>query len=576
MPKAFEIIDHHFSRPPSPVTPTRKIRPNLLSTPSSGSVLSTTTTALDTSQTRDQNVIDTREGYYGTAGDGSSVGSLLPMLHTAETDITQSMSQLLTEDSPAQRDITKNKQEETSAQDFARHDTDSISEAEDITRLEAMSEEDQVNNFLSRDKHFLILSAAGKPIYARHGTGQVVSGYMGILQAIMGFYQDATTPDTLQSFSSEELQVVMLVKGPVYLVTISRLGELESTLKLQLEFLYDTLVSSVTITAMKRQFDRGDNFDLGRLLAGTEPFMNKICDALTSGNLYFDTVFASLAVFRLKATLRAKMNNIIAANRPASTNLLYGMVAIDKKLVSVLRPKGHSMFPTDLRLVFETVWERGFEEGQDYWLPLCLPKFNSTGFLHVFVSFLAPSIAIILISADKDDFFELQSMKNNIQTKFITEELVRDLVRAKFSQVSTKMLGINQVVEHFVFKNRSRVQYLCPELPTNAKQGRQPAISRMQIMRIYEQLQGLGARRYKLQIHHFPHESGSTATEILALSWVTQAFELFVISSPSRKIDPSKVTQSSHVAELIGASNIIHQFIRREEGRIWLNDGLTF
>lgn len=566
---SIDVIDHHFAAKSPDDDAASHNRPKLLSRASNISMFAGTTTALTDVPTDEHTVLDHRDGL--ESSDTSSIFSKKPTLRSMNSNLELSMSQILSGNGDA---VAAN---ETSIGDVTQHTASSTKELS-TKEVALLSEEEQLADFLSRRKHFLMLSAAGKPIYARHGTEQVLSGYMGIIQAIMGFYQESTIPDTLQSFSSPSLNVVMLVKGPVYIVSISQYVEKESTMRTQLEFLYDVVVSSLTSTSMMRCFDRGDNFDLGRLLVGSEAFLDKICDGLTYGRLHFDVLFGSLSVLRLRATLRQKLNNILAAHRPVQASLLYGMLAVDKKLVSILRPKGHSLYPADLRLVFETIWERGFEEGQEYWFPLCLPKFNSTGYLHIFVSFLAPSIVLVLIAADKDDFFPLQQMKVDVLRKMSKEGLVRDLIRARHSQVSTQMLGIDHVVEHFVFKCKSRVQYLAPDLETRQMTDRKHMrrrIGKRDLIRIYEELQNLHGQRSKLQIHGYSVTLAvSEQTEdVLALAWVTSEFELFVISTPPSH---EQASDNSRVAELIGASNVIHQFIRREEGRVWLHDGLTF
>jgi hypothetical protein len=71
--------------------------------------------------------------------------------------------------------------------------------------------------------------------------------------------------------------------------------------------------------------------------------------------------------------------------------------------------------------------------GGENWIPLCLPGFNNTGYLYMYISFLnledpseelgerPPSaftsedeVAIILISANKESFFELRQMKADL------------------------------------------------------------------------------------------------------------------------------------------------------------------
>ena len=50
------------------------------------------------------------------------------------------------------------------------------------------------------------------------------------------------------------------------------------------------------------------------------------------------------------------------------------------------------------------------------WMPICLPKFNDTGFLHAYVSYLpndSPA-CLLLISTDKEKFFALQEVQKRI------------------------------------------------------------------------------------------------------------------------------------------------------------------
>jgi hypothetical protein len=67
--------------------------------------------------------------------------------------------------------------------------------------------------------------------------------------------------------------------------------------------------------------------------------------------------------------------------------------------------------------------------GGESWIPVCLPGFNSSGYLYMYVSFLdlredaetaaedtattEESVAIILISTDKESFFEMQKMRDS-------------------------------------------------------------------------------------------------------------------------------------------------------------------
>lgn len=100
--------------------------------------------------------------------------------------------------------------------------------------------------------------------------------------------------------------------------------------------------------------------------------------------------------------------------------------------MSVIRPKKHSLHPGDLQLIFNMIFEADGVKagGGDSWIPVCLPGFNNSGYLYMYVSFLDlrgdeshvanqdtnkdDSVAIILISPDKESFYVLREMRDSV------------------------------------------------------------------------------------------------------------------------------------------------------------------
>ena len=278
-------------------------------------------------------------------------------------------------------------------------------------------------------KHFLILSSAGKPIYSRHGDDQLITNYIGVVQTIISFYQ--STNDTLRGFTAGDVRFVVMSKGPLNLVAITRLPESDSQLRSQLEALYMQILSTLTLPSMERMFAARANYDLRRPLQGTETLLSALADGFTRGSP--STLLSALECLKLRKSHRATINNTLLKTR--SENLLYGLVVASGKLVSVVRPKKHSLHPGDLHLIFNMLFEAGSVKagGGENWIPLCLPGFNNTGYLYMYVSFLNlehPSeqmqerprtsdgaddeVAVLLISADKESFFELRRMRDDL------------------------------------------------------------------------------------------------------------------------------------------------------------------
>jgi hypothetical protein len=278
-------------------------------------------------------------------------------------------------------------------------------------------------------KHFLILSSAGKPIYSRHGDDQLITNYIGVVQTIISFYQ--STNEVLKGFTAGGVRFVVMSKGPLNLVAITRLPESDSQLRTQLEALYMQILSTLTLPSLERMFAARANYDLRRPLQGTETLLSALADGFTRGSS--STLLSALECLKLRKSHRETINSTLLKTR--SENLLYGLIVASGKLVSVVRPKKHSLHPGDLHLIFNMLFEAGSVKagGGENWIPLCLPGFNNTGYLYMYVSFLnlerpteqmqerpstsegAPDeVAILLISAQKESFFELRSMRDDL------------------------------------------------------------------------------------------------------------------------------------------------------------------
>lgn len=281
-----------------------------------------------------------------------------------------------------------------------------------------------LDRWKAKRKHYLILSAAGKPIWTRHGDSSLISTYIGVIQTIISFYEDSG--DRLSSFSAGETKFVIVTHGPLHFVAISRLHESDDQLKLQLDALYMQILSTLTLPSITHLFSVRPSTDLKRPLQGSETLLSTLADSFTRGSP--STLLSALECLRIRKSHRQTINNALLKSKVNS--LLYGLVAAGGRLVSVVRPKKHSLHPGDLQLLFNMIFEaEGVKAGGgESWIPACLPGFNSSGYLYMYVDFLDlrenisdaaeetttkdESVAIILISANKESFFEMQGMRN--------------------------------------------------------------------------------------------------------------------------------------------------------------------
>ncbi|ETI28029.1 hypothetical protein G647_00478 [Cladophialophora carrionii CBS 160.54] len=423
----------------------------------------------------------------------------------------------------------------------------------------------------SKRKHFLILSAAGKPIYTRHGSDAVISSYVGIIQTIISSYSE--TDDELRSFQADGVLFVILSRTNLFLVGITSLPESESQVRVQLEALYMQILSTLTLPTLTHIFSVRPSSDLRRPLQGTEVLLSSLADSFTRGSP--STLLSALECLKIRKSHRNIINSTMIKARV--DDLLYGLVVAGGRLVSVIRPKKHSLHPSDLQLIFNMLFEaEGVKAGGgDSWIPVCLPGFNNTGYLYMYVSFLdmggenvremaeneriaqEDSVAIILLSANKEGFEDLHSMKNYLVHEFRRNRsmhIIHAAVQAGRPAPTDIIAGT--VLRHFLYKSKGNVQFFMPSFSPNFETLKQ----RRRLMSLYHNLHAsVHAKHAGVRVHH---SVGASAT---ALAWVTPMFELYCVAGP---------TASRNA--LSSSANKVVQWVQREEERIFLIGGAVF
>jgi hypothetical protein len=436
----------------------------------------------------------------------------------------------------------------------------------------------------SKLKHYMILSSAGKPIYSRHGDLSLFNSYMGVVQTIISFYEGAQ--DRLLGFTAGNARFVFLTEGPLYFLAISRLGESDAQLRAQLEALYMQILSTLTLPRLTSLFANRPSTDLRKPLEGTESLLSSLADTFTRGSP--SALLGALECLKLRKSHRHSINTAFLKCR--TEKLLYGLIAAEGKLVSVIRPRRHSLHPSDLELIFNMLFESGGIKAGDgeNWIPLCLPAFNSSGYLYMYVSFFdgdqasadkpiasnvsasstrgSPDhhkIAIILISPDRESFYELKSIREKLTAQLLKNgglTRIREAMQAGRPRVSTIAPGAQ--IGHFLYKSRSNVQFCMPTLEADlgGDDGVDASITHRRLMTLYHQLHAaLHARHSHLKVLYCVGE------EAASLGWVTPVFEFYCIAG----------TSVSRVAMTQGANKIV-QWAKKEEERLFIVGGGVF
>lgn len=338
--------------------------------------------------------------------------------------------------------------------------------ADDVISIEAETgdDSDNIGSFWKAQNHFIVFSSSGKPIYTFHGSEEAASGITGFLTGVVASF--LLNKEEIKRVTVKGTLVVFVNKDPITLVSISRdFGLNAYSLKLQqLHVLYGYLLTTLSESNLRKLYLKNSSFDLRRLLSSTD--YNNL-DKMVSGFVNkenLSSTIGGLATLYLDERIRIKISKILVGN--STVNLLYGLVLSQRgELIDVLRPRTHTLHTQDLQVIFQILVNKDAESIDKLWVPLCLPKFNSQGFLYAYVTTVEVSgekILLILLSAFKDSFFEMDRIASGVVSNMIhSNTICRKL--GSFVRCEVKVPAF-PLIQHFIFKSKSNLQYFHPPI----------------------------------------------------------------------------------------------------------------
>lgn len=423
------------------------------------------------------------------------------------------------------------------------------------TPVGSLPEEDYWQNpeWKERKKHVFILSAAGKPIYSRYGSEDKLVTIFGVMQALVSFVQ--TNQDTIRSIHAGNSKFVFLIKGPIILVSVSRTTESVAQLVLQLTYVYNQVVSVLTSSQLNRIYEQRRNYDLRRLLAGAERLIDHLLNFMEREPAF---LLGAVKCLPLTPSVRDSITQTIVQTCGKIKNLVFAILLAKNQLITLVRMKKYFIHPADLHLIFNLVNSSESFKASESWTPICLPKFDPSGFLYGHVSYLSDDCqaCLLLLTVDRDVFFTLSEAKQKIVEKLrrgnCLEAINESVNRASYT---ASQVGVPEM-RHFLYKCKSTAQFWSPAL--------EPPYH---IMEESERLLGL----YQA-LHHHLH-AASRPLKLLhqqldketMLGWVTSGFELYVTFEPL-------ITKHS----AINAVNKLLRWIKKEEERLFILNAPTF
>ncbi|KAF9221613.1 DUF254-domain-containing protein [Gyrodon lividus] len=450
-----------------------------------------------------------------------------------------------------------------------------------------------------KPREYFVLTDAGKPVFAsRSGPedSEALSSTMGIVQALVSVFID--DGDRLRCINAGRLRITFLLRSPLYYVCASTWGEPESVARSHLEYLHLQILSIVTASQLRRIFERRTNFDLRRLLNGAEPFLFSLLERL---ELDLAMATSSLHCLQLDPSLRSRVADALVPITKLK-DTLYIILVARGQVITLVRPKKHSIHPTDIHIIVNTIHTPSIFNypAATSWIPVCLPKFNAAGFVNAYISFLRKpergevdvshgdsgvledgsdyagertggasqrpatsmdaSIGLVCISGG-GEFETVRGWCDVVAEKLNSHGLLDAIshsINSGHAQYSVSQLGVPGL-RHFVYKSRAHVQITFPvfEDPYDGHEERRRVITLYQT--VYDAIHAKSGQSGPLKLQCI-----RTEREIV-MGWITQPFELYVVLSP--RLPKTAV---------INAANAVTRWVKREEGQLFLRDAPVF
>ena len=112
----------------------------------------------------------------------------------------------------------------------------------------------------------------------RYGDEDRLVTLMGVMQAMVSVVQ--ASKDNLRCMTAGRHKFVFLTREHLVLVAVSSTQESLAQVMLQLNYVYNQIISVLTLSQLCRIFEQRRNYDLRRLLTGAEKFVDNLMTLL--------------------------------------------------------------------------------------------------------------------------------------------------------------------------------------------------------------------------------------------------------------------------------------------------------
>lgn len=236
--------------------------------------------------------------------------------------------------------------------------------------------------------NFIVMSNAGKPIYANWGDDSEISRVCGLVQAVRSTIGSLTSLEgDIRSLQSGKLCIVFLPVGALSLVAIGNVDTHESYLKLQLEYILLYILFTLT-ERVQDYFVFDPGFDLRSILGAADAgVIHGILDESSPAGNPAPFMLGSVeTLFPISPAIRARASRALQAICLKTEFTAFAMMTAGDKLITLIQPGSaeYQMRMADLHLLLKAVNRQPHLSSSELWIPVCLPLFSSRDFLYCY------------------------------------------------------------------------------------------------------------------------------------------------------------------------------------------------
>lgn len=282
----------------------------------------------------------------------------------------------------------------------------------------------KLEEFFVKKRHFLIMSDGGKPVYSRYGDPIENNSIFATLSAmITKFTIFNSNKENLNIISNKKNKIVFLKKGQLIFIALSKKNDCTSLLFSQLEYLYNQLMSILTISFYSKLEDNPSK--CLSTMSGTENLFEQIIQYSSKS---FTSLFNAYQVLNFFDE-RNKLNKIAEECRG---DALYCIIMTPYEIIALARSNQINVVSSDLVLIQTLIFCQEMLRSQESYVPICLPGISEQGYIQFYSNFSEENIGVIFVTENMDPmcFVKFQEQFNRLYQKLNSENYIEKIMNS--------------------------------------------------------------------------------------------------------------------------------------------------